>query len=146
MVSINTVVKFQLLREGAKLPAYAHPGDAGFDLYSTETKTLEPGERYVFQLDIASEIPQGFFVSFRDKSGLAAKYGLHTLAGVIDSGYRGEWGVVIVNTGTEPVTINKGDKIAQGILQEAPQAKIVEVEKLSETERGSGGFGSTGKR
>ncbi len=144
-MSINPIVKFQLLRADAKLPQYAHPDDAGFDIYSTEKKTLVPGERYVFQLGISSAIPEGYFVSFRDKSGLAAKYGLHTLAGVIDSGYRGEWGVVIVNTGTEPVTIEKGDKIAQGILQEAPRAKIIEVGKLSDTERGLGGFGSTGK-
>lgn len=141
----NSVVKFQLLRADSKLPQYAHDSDAGFDIFSTETKILAPGERYVFQLGIASEIPEGYFVSFRDKSGLAAKYGIHTLAGVIDSGYRGEWGIVIVNTGGEPVTINKGDKIAQGILQPALQAKIVEVAKLSDTERGSGGFGSTGK-
>ena len=145
-MSTSTVVKFKLLKVGAKLPEYAHDSDAGFDLFSTESKTLEPGERYVFQLGLSSEIPQGFFVSIRDKSGLAAKHGLHTLAGVIDSGYRGEWGVVVVNTGDKPVIINKGDKIAQGILQEVAHAEITEVDKLSDTERGSGGFGSTGKR
>lgn len=142
----NPVIKFQLLRADAKLPQYAHNTDAGFDIYSTETKILASGERYVFQTGLSSEISEGYFVSLRDKSGLAAKYGLHALAGVIDSGYRGEWGVVIVNTGQDPVTINKGDKIAQGILQPAPQAKIVAVDNLSETERGSGGFGSTGRR
>lgn len=145
MLTERPLLMFKLLSEGAELPSYAHPDDAGFDIYSTETKTLEPGERYVFQTGLSAEIPEGYFVSFRDKSGLAAKYGLHTLAGVIDSSYRGEWGVIIVNTGGEPVTINKGDKITQGILQEVTQADIIETGQLSETSRGTDGFGSTGR-
>lgn len=139
-------IKFKLLSPDAKLPSYAHNDDAGFDIYSVESVTLEPGQRHIFKTSLTSEIPQGWFISFRDKSGLAAKHGLHTLGGVIDAGYRGEWGVILVNNGQEAVTIEKRDKISQGILQPAEQAEIVEVEDLSGTQRGEGGFGSTGKK
>ena len=85
-------------------------------------------------------------VELSEKRGLAAKHGLHTMGGVIDAGYRGEWGVILVNNGQEVVTIEKGDKIAQGIMQQAEQAQIELVEVLEDTERGEGGFGSTGKK
>ncbi|MBI2268665.1 MAG: dUTP diphosphatase [Candidatus Blackburnbacteria bacterium] len=139
-------LKFKLLSPNAKLPQYAHTTNAGFDLYSLETETLKPGERHLFIIGIASEIPEDWFVSLRDKSGLATKYGLHNLGGVIDSGYRGEWGVNMINLGKEECTIEVGDKISQGILQQAPQANIQEVKELSESDRGEGGFGSTGKQ
>lgn len=140
------ILKFKLLNVDARLPKYAHEDDAGFDLYSTETVTLKPGQRHTFQLGLMSEIPQGWFVSIRDKSGLASNSGLHTMAGVVDSSYRSEWGVVLINHGDRDYTVEKDDKIAQGILQPASQAEIVEVQELSETTRGSGGFGSTGRR
>ena len=139
-------IKFKLLSPDSKLPQYAHSDDAGFDIFSVETVVLEPGQRHVFKTGLTSQIPQGWFVSVRDKSGLAAKHGLHTMGGVIDAGYRGEWGVILVNNGQEVVTIEKGDKIAQGIMQQAEQAQIELVEVLEDTERGEGGFGSTGKK
>lgn len=140
------IIRFKLLSPDAKLPQYAHADDAGFDIFSIESANLEPGQKHVFKTGLTSQIPQGWFVSFRDKSGLAAKHGLHTMGGVIDAGYRGEWGVILVNNGQEPVAIEKGDKVAQGILQPAEQAMIEQVEELSGTERGDGGFGSTGKK
>lgn len=140
------LLKFKLLSPQAKLPEYAHAQDAGFDLFSAETVTLAPGQRHVFKIGIASEIPLGYFVSIRDKSGLAAGKGLHVLGGVIDAGYRGEWGVVLVNLGNTGCMVEKGDKIAQGILQPAPKAQIVETDQLSDTSRGTGGFGSTGRK
>lgn len=142
----SPVLRFKLLSPKAKLPQYAYSDDAGFDLRSTETVALKVGQRHTFQLGLVSEIPSGWFVSIRDKSGLASKHGLHTMGGVIDSGYRGEWAVVLINHGDQGYTVEKGDKIAQGILQQAPQAEIVEVSELSETTRGGGGFGSTGRK
>ncbi|MDO8452421.1 MAG: dUTP diphosphatase [bacterium] len=140
-------LKFELLNKKAKLPQYAHEDDVGFDLYSTEKKTLKAGQWYTFNIGIASEVPKGWYVSVRDKSGLAAKHGLHTMAGVIDAGYRGEWGVVLINHGAKRYTVESGDKIAQGsVLQMPAQAKILQIEKLSETKRGKGGFGSTGRK
>ena len=140
------LIKFTLLESSAVLPFYAHPGDAAFDISSSEKTILKKGEYKVIHTGLAAQIPKGYFVSFRDRSGLAAKEGLHTMAGVIDSGYRGEWGVVLINLGKKTYKIQKGERIAQGILQPAPQAKIVKVKKLTETKRGKGGFGSTGKK
>lgn len=138
-------IKFKLLKKGAILPAYAYQGDAAFDIYSFENKVLKSGQHGVVKTEIASEIPEGYFVSIRDRSGLAAKHGVHTLAGVIDAGYRGEWGIVLINLGKENFKIKKGERIAQGILHKLPKAEIVEVKNLDETERGDGGFGSTGR-
>ena len=140
------VIKFLLLNVDAVLPTYAYPGDAAFDLYSTSAAVLKKGEYKVVPTGLSSEIPKGYFVSFRDRSGLAAKEGIHTMAGVIDSGYRGEWGVVLINLGKKAYRIQKGERIAQGILQPAPQALIKRVKKLTEAKRGRGGFGSTGKK
>lgn len=141
------VLKFKLLSKEAKIPKYAHEDDVGFDLFSTEAVTLKPGQWHTFQIGVACEIPKGWYVSIRDKSGLAAKHGIHTMAGVIDGGYRGEWGVVLINHGNEAYIIEPGDKIAQGsVLLMPEQADIVKVEELSETSRGAGGWGSTGKK
>jgi dUTP pyrophosphatase len=135
-----------LLDKSAVLPAYAHDGDAGFDLFTLEKITLKSGEFKTIHLGLTADIPKDYFVSFRDKSGLASKFGLHVLAGVLDSGYHGEWMTVVVNLGKEPYVFAKGDKIIQGILQYAPQAEITTTKKLAQTERGTGGFGSTGKK
>jgi dUTP pyrophosphatase len=140
------VLQFFKINSIAHLPQYAHPGDAGFDLYSVEEGILNPGEKHMFALGIASEIPEGWYVSIRDRSGMAAKNGIHVLGGVVDSSYRGEWKVILVNLGKEAFTVSIGDRIAQGILQPAPQAELVEVKSLSESDRGEGGFGSTGKK
>lgn len=141
----KTSLKFKKLVPHAKIPSYAHADDAGFDLFSATQVTVVPGERKVISIGLAAEIPSEWFVSFRDKSGLSLKYGLHVLGGVIDAGYRGEWQVIMVNLGSEDYTFEIGDKVCQGILHHIPHPEIVEVTKLSETPRGEGGFGSTGK-
>jgi dUTP pyrophosphatase len=146
MTTKKPVVKFILLNKGSKLPSYAHDDDAGMDIYSNESLILKKGEYRGISTGISSEIPKGYFISFRDKSGLAFNFGLHVMGGVIDAGYRGEWKVIIVNLGKKNYKFEKGDKIAQGVLQLAPQAKIVESKNLSETKRGKKGFGSTGKK
>lgn len=140
------VLKFKLLKPEAILPKYAHDVAAGMDLYSTEEKTLAPGERYIFDTHVAAEIPVNHFISFRDKSGLAAKQGIQVLGGVIDENYRGNWMVILLNTGTESYKIEQGDKIAQAILQPVAYAEIKETNELSETDRGEGRFGSTGRK
>ena len=146
-MSARPVIKFQRLRKSATIPQYAHDDDAAFDLYSTEDVVIWPGRRYVFQIGIASEFPRGWYVSVRGKSGLALKFGIDVLAGVIDAGYRGEWGVVVANLGDQPWQVEIGEKIAQASLLPLPdQAKIVEVKSLKETKRGKGGFGSTGRK
>lgn len=143
---VKPVLKIKLLHKDAKLPTYAHPGDAGFDLFATETIRLAPGETHLFKLGIVSEIPRGWYVALRDRSSLASKHSLHNLAGTIDAGYRGEWGIIMVNLGKKPVRIEKGDRIGQGILLPAVWAEIAETDELSETKRGRGGFGSTGQK
>jgi len=138
-------IKFKKVKENAILPSYANPGDAGMDLFSTEDYTLRPGERHGYGTGIAAELPEDYFVQFAPKSGLAVKNGIDVLAGIIDSGYRGEWIVILINLGQEPKEIKPGDKIAQGILEKLERAEIEEVSELSETQRGTGGFGSTGR-
>lgn len=139
------IVKLKKLKLQATLPKYAFPGDSGMDIFSAEDYLLRPGEWHVFSTGIASEISPGFFMRFAPKSGLAVKHGVDTLAGVIDCTYRGEWLVVLVNHGKEPVEFKIGDKLAQAVLQRFETAEILEVRKLSETARGKNGFGSTGR-
>ncbi|MBU2577662.1 dUTP diphosphatase [Patescibacteria group bacterium] len=139
------VIKFKKLNPEAILPKFALEGDAGMDVFSAEEYVLKPGERYVFSTGISSELPEGYFIKFAPKSGLAVKSGIDVLAGVVDNGYRGEWLVVLINLGDDPKEFKKGDKICQAILRKIEQAQIEEVGSLSETERGTGGFGSTGK-
>lgn len=138
-------IKIKKLYDDVILPSYAYPGDAGMDLYSREDYVLKPGERYVFKLGFSTEFSSDFVALVWDKSGLSAKNGLTCLAGVIDHGYRGEYGVVLLNTSSEPYEIKKGDKIAQLLIQKIEQAEIEEVEELEDSSRGEGGFGSTGK-
>lgn len=142
---MNNILKFKKLHQDAAIPSYAHDDDAGFGIYSTEEKVLKPMEFYAVATGISSEIPNEYFVSIRDRSSMAVK-GLHVMGGVIDAGYRGEWKIIIINLGKEDYKIEVGDKIAQGILQSAKQPKIEIVEDLSDTTRGSGGFGSTGRK
>jgi len=138
-------LKIKKLTRGVVLPSYAHQGDAGLDLYANEDYLLKPGERHLFKLGFATEFPEGYVGLIKDKSGLALKTGLTVLAGVIDAGYRGEWGVVLLNTGSKAYQIKKGDKIAQCIFQKVEQAQIKIVNELSSHSRGEGGFGSTGR-
>lgn len=138
-------VKVKRLKPNAVLPSYAHGGDAAMDLYSTEDYFVRSGKRQLVSTGIAMELPQGYFASIRGKSGLALKKGVAILGGVIEYTYRGEYGVVVLNTGEEDFEIKKGDKVAQVVIAPVVTAKVEEVGELSDTTRGMGAWGSTGK-
>lgn len=127
------------------MPAYAHHGDAGFDLCSAEEILIKPKDRVVVPTGLAMEIPHGFVGLIWDKSGLSVKHGLKVLGGVVDCGYRGEVKVCVINLSTEEYKIEKGRKIAQMLVQKIERVEFEETKSLSETSRGDGGFGSTGK-
>lgn len=131
-----------------RAPKRATPGASGFDVCSAERPfTIDPSERRLVSLGFCIEIPKGFEIQVRPRSGLANKHGVTVLnaPGTIDSDYRGECKVLLINLGGEPVDINPGDRIAQFVLESTTPAQFVQVEKLSPTERGAGGFGSTGR-
>jgi len=141
-----TTVAIQKLRPHAIVPDYAHPGDAGVDLYAAEDHTLKPGERVLAPTGIAVAIPNGYEGQVRPKSGLALRQGLSIVntPGTVDAGYRGEVGVLLINLGQETVQVRRGQKIAQMVFTKVERARLEVVEKLDETPRSSGGFGSTG--
>ena len=130
----------------AQLPAYAHPGDAGMDVRSVEEVTLAPGARALVRTGLVLELPPDAEAQVRPRSGLALKHGVTVLntPGTIDAGYRGEVGVILINLGTEPFVVEKGMKIAQLVVAPVAQAEVVEVSAVDATDRGAGGFGSTG--
>ena len=132
--------------EDVKTPCYANPGDAGLDLYSAEELILKPGERKVVSTGVKMALPQGYEAQVRPKSGLAAKHGISVVntPGTVDAGYRGVVGVIIINHGQEDFSVEKNTKIAQMVINKVEYADIQEVESLDDTERGEGGFGSTG--
>jgi len=138
-------IKIKRLHEDAKLPNYAHPGDVGMDVYSLEKKTLAPGEHHIFLVGFAMEFPFGFAAIVKDKSGIS-KSGLHTMGGVYDAGFRGEYNVHLVNLSDKQYTVEKGDKIAQIIMYPVEIPTLQEVPELSDSSRGTGCFGSTGKK
>jgi dUTP pyrophosphatase len=142
---MSITIKVKKLKPEAKLPSYAHPGDVGMDLYSLEEKTLAPGEHHLFLIGIAIEFPSGYGGIVKDKSSIS-KAKLHILGGVFDAGYRGEYSIHLVNLGKESYTIEKGDKIAQLVILPVEIAKIEETDTLSESVRGAGHFGSTGRK
>ena len=127
------------------LPAYGSEAAAGADLRAAEEVTLRPGERAAVATGVHLEIPPGHVGLVWPRSGLAVRHGLDTLAGVIDSDYRGEVRVVLVNHGTEPVVLARGDRIAQLLIQRVERAVFRKADSLDETGRGQGGFGSTGR-
>lgn len=137
-------LKVKKVRPEARLPAYAHPGDAGLDIWAAEAMRILPGERAAVPTGLAFELPQGTVGLVWDKSGRALKEGLKTMAGVIDEGYRGEFLVVLLNTSDRPVEIELGQKIAQLLIQPVVQAEVEEVLEVEDSSRGKGGFGSTG--
>jgi dUTP pyrophosphatase len=138
--------KVKRLHEDATIPSYANPTDAAVDLHSIEDYTLKKGERKTFPLGFQAEFSPGHVAHVWDKSGLAAKHGIKTMAGVIDAGYRGEYKVVLLNTSDNDYEIKKGDKIAQLLIIPIPITNIIEtIEDLDDSARGEGGFGSTGK-
>lgn len=138
---------FQVKRtsNNAKLPTKAHPGDAGWDLYTNITDIIvEPGSRALVSTGCSFAIPHGYYGRIADRSGNACKLGIHVLAGVIDSQYRGEVKVCLINLSEQPLRIKYGDKIAQMILTKIHEGEMQEVDELDSTKRGADGFGSTG--
>jgi dUTP pyrophosphatase len=131
--------------EGLALPAYASPGAAGMDVLAAEDVTLAPGARHGVATGLSVAIPEGFEIQVRPRSGLALKHGISVpnTPGTIDSDYRGELKVILINHGGEDFHIARGDRIAQLVLAPVTQAQWEEVAELDETERGAGGFGST---
>lgn len=174
---VPVIVKIKRLRPEAVIPKYAYDGDAGFDLVAVEDVIIEPGETKLVPTGLAVELPPGYELQIRPRSGVTLKTKLRVQLGTVDAGYRGEIGVIvdclhdntnnvytdgrliqfardITNTTVKideyvqdgSYIIRKGEKIAQGVIKPVEQAHFIEVNKLDETERGSGGFGSTGTR
>jgi dUTP pyrophosphatase len=136
-------LKIKKLHPDAKIPSYANVGDAGLDLYSVEDLVLRSNHRVLVKTGISIELQKGNVFLIWDKSGVASK-GIKTMGGVVDSTYRGEIKVVLINLSSEKYEIKKGQKIAQALVQKVETPKIEIVEKLGETERGEGAFGSSG--
>ena len=132
--------------EGLDLPVYATSGAAGMDVVSAEDVTIVPGARHAVATGLAMAIPEGFEIQVRPRSGLALKHGITVpnTPGTIDSDYRGELKVILINHGQEDFAIRRGDRVAQLVLAPVTQAAWHEVAELDDTERGAGGFGSTG--
>ncbi len=147
---MSAIIPIELKRlphgEGLTLPAYATDGAAGMDVVSAEDVTLEPGQRYPVATGLAMAIPHGYEIQVRPRSGLALKHGITVpnTPGTIDSDYRGELKVIMINHGSEPFVIARGDRVAQLVVAPVTQGQWVEVDELDATERGAGGFGSTG--
>ena len=139
-------LKIQRIHPNAKLPEYAHPGDAGLDLFSVEETVIQPGESKLIGTGIMIELPENTEAQIRPRSGLALKNQITVLnsPGTIDHGYRGQVGVILINHGTKPFTVESGMKIAQMVIAPVMSVKIVDTKDLTETKRGEGGFGSTG--
>ncbi|MFZ2038495.1 MAG: dUTP diphosphatase [Minisyncoccia bacterium] len=138
-------LKIKKLDPDAKIPKYAHHDDAGLDLYTIKTIVLKVGERFPIPTGLAMEIPEGYVGLIWDKGGLAVNHGIKTIAGVVDSTYRGEILVAVMNLGDKDFTFEKGHKVAQMIIQKKETAEFEEVDELCCTVRGEGRLGSTGK-
>lgn len=138
-------IKIKKLKDGVKLPSYALPGDVGMDMYAMETVTIHPMEHVRLYHGFAMEFPVGYAAIVKDKSSISKK-GLHTMGGVFDAGYRGEYNTHLVNLSNVAITIEVGDKVSQLIIYPVAIAELEEVDELTETERGTGAFGSTGKK
>jgi dUTP pyrophosphatase len=140
-------VRVKILSPDAKMPQAARAGDVAYDLYSAVDYELKPMEHYAISTGIAVEIPEGFEGQVRPRSGVAMKEGVTVLntPGTIDSGYRGEVKTIMINLGDRPFHITKGMRISQLAIRPVPVVIFIEVDELSDTERGEGGFGSTGK-
>jgi dUTP pyrophosphatase len=140
------LLRVKRLSEDAVIPHYAHPGDAGLDLFSIEHCELAPGASALVKTGISIELPQDTEAQVRPRSGMALKYAVTVLntPGTIDEGSRGEVGVILINHGRDAFVVEKGMKIAQMIIKPVITVDIEEVDELSDTHRGEGGFGSTG--
>lgn len=138
-------LKVKRLTDTAKLPVRAHDDDSGLDIFSDEPEfVLEPGERRLISTGITGTVCHGLDVQFVDKSGLALKHGIMVLGGLIDTSFRGEWKVILLNTGSKPYTVTHGSKLTQAVIRPVIYSEVVEVDELENTVRGEGGFGSTG--
>jgi dUTP pyrophosphatase len=143
MKEVAMELRVKRIHPEAKLPVYGHPGDAGLDLFSVVDRELAPGEVFAVPTGIQVAVPAGHVGLVWDKSGISLK-SVHRLAGVVDSGYRGEVQVVMINLGAAPFAVRKGMKIAQMLVQPVAAVSVIECEALDGTSRGEGGFGSTG--
>ncbi len=139
-------VKFKLLSPLAKLPARQHAHDAGYDVVSVEEKVIPAGKWALVRTGLAVELPETMELQVRSRSGLALKEGVFCLnaPGTVDAGYRNEIGVILANLGSSDFIIHPGDRIAQFVFQTPKHPEILELEELNASERGMGGFGSTG--
>jgi dUTP pyrophosphatase len=136
-----------MLDPDLEAPSYAHPGDAGADLRAREDVVLNPGERKLVPTGVAIALPEGFVALIHPRSGLATKHGLTIVnaPGTVDAGYRGEIAVTLLNTDvTQSIELRRGDRIAQMVIQRVEHAQFIPVTELSDSVRGTGGFGSTG--
>lgn len=142
----QVIVKVKRLILEAKLPRYEHPGDSGADLVAVTDHTLQPRQWFAVPTGISAEVPMGFELQVRPRSGLALKHGVTVLntPGTVDAGYRGEIKVILLNLGSEPFHISKGQKIAQLVVAPVAWGRFEEVDELIQSQRGSSGFGSTG--
>jgi len=137
-------LRIQKIDPEAKVPVSPYKGDAGMDIFSIEEVSIAPGEKAAIKTGLKLAIPEGYAGFVWDKSGLAVKSHLKTMAGVIDSNYRGELIIVLTNLGKEIYHVEKGSKVAQLIITPIATPEIIEGEVADETERGEGGFGSSG--
>lgn len=143
----KVIIEFKLLHELAHAPKYAHEGDAGADLVCIEAVTLAPGQRLLVSTGVAIALPEGYVGLVHPRSGLANKHGIGIVntPGTIDSGYRGELKICLINLDpTEIVRLPAGSRIAQIVIQEVTTADFLQVRELDETQRSDNGFGSTG--
>lgn len=145
--SVTLELRIRRLKPEAYLPCYAHEGDAGLDLFACEAVTIPPGRFARVGTGVALELPPGTEGQVRPRSGLAARWGVTVLnaPGTIDAGYRGEVAVVLINHGPEPFQITPGMRIAQLVVAPVVRVQVVETERLTDSSRGTGGFGSTGE-
>ncbi|EAZ87145.1 MULTISPECIES: dUTP diphosphatase [Bacteria] len=145
---MNVEVKIKRMHEDAMLPMQANPGDAGMDLYSIETVEIPAGGTKLIKTGIQIELPKGTEAQIRPRSGLALKHSITVLnsPGTIDEGYRGEIGVILINHGQDTFLVEKSMRIAQMVIQFVPTIQLLEVNELSQTVRGTSGFGASGTK
>jgi len=146
-VTCEGVVQFARIHSKAVMPHFAHKGDSGFDLYTLDTVILGAGERRILPTGLKVCLPEGFEIQIRPRSGISAKTPLTVLLGTVDSGYRGEIGVIVHNTSKGEYVIKEGERIAQGVVMRVPHVVFMEIAEkdLPPSSRGTNGFGSTGK-
>ena len=138
-------IRVKKTEKKAIVPTRSNQSDAGWDLYSVTTRPIAPSQRVTIKTGISLEIPEEYVGLIWPRSGMSVKNGIDVLAGVVDSGYRGEIKVCLLNTSREWMNIKEGDRIAQILFQEVPEFQLLEVDTVQNSDRGAGGFGSSGK-